>query len=95
MQSTLWPHPNGEIMSKLPHVALAQAQTHASTINASAHGIVYTHRDTQTQTHTHTQQSINIDTHLEIHPAHALKRSLRVRCVELPCVVVLDRRCQT
>jgi len=89
-----------ESMSKPSHVALVEAQTHAFTINASAQGIVCTHTHTQTHTHTdththtqpHTQQSTSVDMHLEIQPAHALKRSVRVRYAALPCVVLLDRR---
>jgi len=77
-----------EFVSKPSHVALVEAQTHAFTINASAQGIVCTH----THTHTHTQQSTSIDMHLEMQPAHALKRSLRVRYAALPRVVLLDRR---
>jgi len=73
-----------EFVSKPSHVALVEAQTHAFTINASAQGIVCTH--------THTQQSTSIDMHLEMQPAHALKRSLRVRYAALPRVVLLDRR---
>ena len=93
-----------EFVSKPSHVALVEAQTHAFTINASAQGIVCTHTHTHTDTHTHTQthtdthtqphtqQSTSVDMHLEIQPAHALKRSVRVRYAALPCVVLLDRR---
>ncbi len=53
LHSMLWPHPNGEIKSKLLHVALAQAQKHAFFPSMHLHMALSINTDTDTHTAKH------------------------------------------